>query len=590
MKKLFTFLFSAFICAMAMGQAPTAILKKATVAPVIDGTIDAVWADAPENPINLTYTGETPTVGPAGTTWWKGLWDDKGIYLLLNVNDNVWSPAFGAANAYLYDHPEIYFDVNYNLKDGKGPQTDGNGLGNGHHQFAPNPIKDSISGGVASSTSCNGGRFSYNVTDPTYVVEYFIPFTRLLDSDGIMVDKTNTIGFDVTIADNDVPAPGVGIRNRQVWSNIGTIAESWVNMDDCGTITLEGATSLIYVDVITVNPVSITTNKGAVQLTASVSPADATNQMLKWTEVDGTGRASITSAGLLTPMTNGTVTVVASSTDGGWAQSDPITINISGQVLDKNDIWNTFNLVKNWNFNTDISSWGGWWDGATQIPPVVQDGVVVMSTDVNADGADYHYQFNQAGLFTALPNIPYTVKFKSWSSETRTNTLDFEDTAGNNYTRYGASTDPGNVGGTSEWAYTTTTDPTWFTFHVTFDKIIPTTVQKIQWLESMSTSTVYLDSVLLISDADMALIPSAVKSLASDINFRVSPNPVVPGSLLTVDKLASTIKNVSIYNAIGQKMMEKIPTGNMAKFDVSSLEKGMYLVKLSDGSSQKFIR
>jgi len=30
--------------------------------------------------------------------------------------------------------------------------------------------------------------------------------------------------------------------------------------------------------------------------------------------------------------------------------------------------------------------------------------------------------------------------------------------------------------------------------------------------------------------------------------------------------------------------------GNIAKFDVSSLRKGMYFVRLSDGSSQKFIK
>lgn len=589
MKKLFTFLFSAFICAMAMGQAPTAILKKATVAPVIDGTVDDVWADAPENGILLPYTGETPTVGPAGTTWWKGLWDDKGIYILLNVNDNVWGPAFGAANNYLYDHPEVYFDVNYNLKDGLGPQTNGSGNGNGHYQVAPQPVKDSIASGVASSTGANGGRFSYNVTDPSYLVEYFIPFTKLLDSDGIMVDKTNTIGFDVTICDNDVPAPGVGVRNRQVWSNIGTIAESWVNMDDCGTITLEGATSVIFVEQITINPVTITTNKGAVQLTANISPADATNQLLKWTEVDGTGRATISSTGLLTPMTNGTVTVKASSTDGGWTESDPIEITISNQVLDKNDIWNTFNLVKNWNFNTDISSWGGWWDGATQIPPVVQDGVVVMQTDVNADGFNYHYQFNQSGLFTALPNIPYTVKFKSWSSDARPdNVMDFEDNSVLLYNRYGASPDPLS-NGRSEWHYPTTTDPTWFTFHVTFDQIVPTTTQKIQWLESMSTSTVYLDSVLLISDADMNMVIAGNAKQLALKSLRVYPNPIDNTNMLTVE-LGSMNAKVGIYNALGQKLIEKVANGYMAKFDVSSLEKGLYFVKLSDGSSQKFIK
>ena len=73
---------------------------------------------------------------------------------------------------------------------------------------------------------------AFLVTDPTYVAEYFIPFTKLIDKDGIEVTKTTTIGFDVTLDDNDVVDP---VRNRAVWSNTGSINESWDNMDGCGT-------------------------------------------------------------------------------------------------------------------------------------------------------------------------------------------------------------------------------------------------------------------------------------------------------------------------------------------------------------------
>ncbi len=179
-----------------------------------------------------------------------------------------------------------------------------------------------------------------------------------------------------------------------------------------------------------------------------------------------------------------------------------IPVNPGDSTNVGNDDWNDHNLIKNWNFTTDLTYWGGWWDGATQIPPVIQDGVAVMHTDVNADGNNWHYQLNQSGL-KAEANVPYILKFKAWSSTARSNGLVFEDTPANSYNRYGTSSDPEAINGRSEWIYYTTTEPSWFTFHVTFDQMNPTTVQKIQWMLSTANATAYLDSVLLTKDDDL---------------------------------------------------------------------------------------
>jgi hypothetical protein len=128
-----------------------------------------------------------------------------------------------------------------------------------------------------------------------------------------------------------------------------------------------------------------------------------------------------------------------------------------------------------------------------------------MQTDLNADGTNWHYQFNQSGL-KAEPNVPYILKFKGWSSSPRSNGLVFEDTPANTYNRYGASTDPEAISGRSEWLYSTITEPKWFTFHVTFDQMVPTTVQKIQWMLSTADATAFLDSVMLIKDGDPPVI------------------------------------------------------------------------------------
>jgi len=234
--------------------APTAVLKKVVGTPEIDGTVDAFWADVPANSITRSFVGETPTIGAAGTTYWKAVWNDQGVYVLVNVNDDVFSPWWAGATpgeAWWYDQPEVYMDVNAVLKDGDGPGGEPwTGSVAGHHQFAPKPIEAEIGGGTPLTTGSNGSTFAFKVANPAYVTEYFVPFTKLLDKDGAAVNKAGVIGFDVYVIDNDVTATSG--RKRAVWSNEGVINESYNNMDDCGTITL-GSETVTIVGVSNVN-------------------------------------------------------------------------------------------------------------------------------------------------------------------------------------------------------------------------------------------------------------------------------------------------------------------------------------------------
>jgi len=585
-RKLFTFLLSACMCTMTMAQSvrPEAVIAKAfDVQPVIDGVIDDVWVPIVKHNVTLPYQIEIPTFGNEGDTYWKALWDDAGIYIIVVCSDNVWHPWFGNTDGnHKYDHVELYFDTNKNLADGNG----GHDNTNGNRQIAPDQFEGKIDGSLLAQ---NNVQYAYNVANPDWTAEFFVPWESIPDADGVMFDKTATMGFDVTIVDNDNDGQS---RKRAVWSNDGTRGdndENWNNMDEAGHVTFEGSGDLIYVDKITIDGgKSITTNGETLQLTTTTVPADAYNNKLILKLTNGTGSAKISDTGLVTPLLNGTVTVKAYAVDGGWAESDPYEIIISGQVIDKNSIWNSLNLITNWDFNTDLSSWSGsmWGGTETTLAPYVSEGVVIMKTHVSPGGGNWDYTLNQSALI-AEPNVPYTLKFKSWSSETRTNTVDFEDNAANSHNRYGVSPDPLAKDGRSEWTYNTTTDPAWFIFHVTFDQIHPTTTQQITWLESRSVSTVYVDSVLLIKDANLALLSTGIeKQLAKTNLMRVYQ----VDNVLTVDKMASTITKVSIYNTLGQKMMEKTANGTMTKFDVNSLRKGMYFVRLSDGTTQKFMK
>lgn len=577
MKKLFTLITSVLFCFVVFAQTPTAVVKKVVTVPVIDGTAEAAWALAPKNNIDKKFTQagvpDNPTLGTSGQTTWQALWNLDGIFILLTVADDVFFPHYAvtpAGNNWEFDKPEIYFDVNYVLKDGLGSKDN-----KGHYQVAPGFTQDKNDGTLFTAT--NGVKHAFLVTGQTYKAEYFIPWTLLLDKDGNAADKMGVIGFDVTIIDRDNAA---GTRQRAVWSNIGTINESYSNMDDCGKITLEGADALTLMDKITLTgPATITTDNGTAQLTAAILPANTSNKNLKWT-VDNISAATVSSTGLVTAIRNGVIKVKAAATDGSWVESNTFTITITNQILQESEV----NLIKNGSFDKDggLPEFWGFWSGNGGTSPVVVNGVVNCKPGP-ASADVWNYQFNQSGL-TALPNIPYVFSFKAWAAAARNINVDFEDTPSNNYNRYGTSTDP-ESNGTSDWTFGVTATPKTFTFNVVFDKMVPTTVQKVQFMLATTADMVYIDDVKLISKADLALTSS--NSLNAN-TIRLYPNPVGKESLLTVE-VSEPNTMVSVYSILGAKLMER-QVSTRTQFDVSDLSKGVYFVRLNNGSSHKFIK
>lgn len=69
-------------------------------------------------------------------------------------------------------------------------------------------------------------------------------------------------------------------------------------------------------------------------MTATISPNDASNRGVSWTIVKGTGDGTISSSGLLSAASNGTVTVTATSIDGTFKSGTKL-ITISNQATIK---------------------------------------------------------------------------------------------------------------------------------------------------------------------------------------------------------------------------------------------------------------
>ena len=84
---------------------------------------------------------------------------------------------------------------------------------------------------------------------------------------------------------------------------------------------------------VTASEATITTNDGTLQMSAEILPEDSTYQNILWSVVPGSGTASINSSGLLSALTNGTVTVRADALDSSGVYGT-MEITISNQLTD----------------------------------------------------------------------------------------------------------------------------------------------------------------------------------------------------------------------------------------------------------------
>jgi len=91
------------------------------------------------------------------------------------------------------------------------------------------------------------------------------------------------------------------------------------------------SSALVQSIIITSSSSTINTDKGTQQMIANILPLNATNGTINWSKTDGTGTATIDqNTGMLSALTNGTVTVNAKTVDGS-VTSPGLVITISGQ-------------------------------------------------------------------------------------------------------------------------------------------------------------------------------------------------------------------------------------------------------------------
>ena len=237
MKRIYLYLFIICMAHYSVAQGKVNVLVPHTqTVPEIDGVIDVVWDDVPAVPIENDFKEELPTV----TAYWKALWDNDALYVLISVEDDDHWPSWKSGGSwYEYDQPEVYLDINDILNDGVGP----GGKGNGHYQTLSS-FTEGGSGVLTDLPFSNyrpGGKYCYVVTGENYVIEFALDYTSFVNIDAVTMSfadfqALDSIGFDVCIIDQDEDITTE--RQRAVWQNIGLKDENYNNMDDAGSITL----------------------------------------------------------------------------------------------------------------------------------------------------------------------------------------------------------------------------------------------------------------------------------------------------------------------------------------------------------------
>jgi len=130
----------------------------------------------------------------------------------------------------------------------------------------------------------------------------------------------------VSAVDNTFTEGAIGLRTYKANATFDNIHVT--EMEDV----------VIPIESIVINGDSeITTSGGTLQLTAQVSPSNATNPVVAWSVENGTGNATINESGLLTAMSNGTVTVKATAKDDSGVVGTKAVV-ISGQTKPSSSI------------------------------------------------------------------------------------------------------------------------------------------------------------------------------------------------------------------------------------------------------------
>lgn len=326
-------------------------------------------------------------------------------------------------------------------------------------------------------------------------------------------------------------------------------------------ITSEGGVSVINND------------KGTLQMFAKVLPEYTWIKNIDWSVVSGTGNAVINYDGLLSAVTNGKVTVIATTTSvDGSSIADSLEITISNQI-EKPDAMIDFESISDlaWDVNNNgINSYGKFSIAPNPFKSKNNSSENVLRFIIDKDAGAYASASSTAFgpvNFNCGNNIIYLSIRKPVK------------------TVIGIKLEQSTDGGPDTLiTVTNSTNDTWVKLKFDFSACTGHTYQKVTIYPDIrenrkSPATIYID------DIEFPCI-TAISDNNNNI-IKVYPNPV-KDILNVVLNIPNT--KLTIYNSLGSKIAERFAFENIAKIDVSRYAPGVYILKTGDGSVVKFIK
>ena len=208
---------------------------KARVAPIIDGTIDEVWADAPWMEMSVAWIFESLTApsGPQDYTGkYKALWTEDHVYLLLDITDDI----IGTSGQFWeQDTVEIFVDEDQS----GGPH------GNDHSAFA---YHVNYTGSVEDSGGIIEGHINFAIDKtgaPRYIWEIQMEIyanhngydANAQQAARVKLHAGKVMGFTPSYIDNDK-----GVSREHFMSSVNTPGhqnnQGYLNADSFGTLML----------------------------------------------------------------------------------------------------------------------------------------------------------------------------------------------------------------------------------------------------------------------------------------------------------------------------------------------------------------
>ena len=358
-----------------------------------------------------------------------------------------------------------------------------------------------------------------------------------------------------------------------------------------GTISITITNQVIAVTAVAVTtqndaPATITTDGGALQLLATVSPDDATDDSVTWAVTAGEEFASVSATGLVTATANGTVTVTATSVADGTL-SDSIDIVITNQVIAVTAVVVTTENAAPATITTDS---GTLQLVATVSPDDATDDSVTWAITAGEEFAS----ISTTGLVTATANGTVTVTATSVADGTLSDSIDIVITnqvvAVTAVTVTTENDVPATItinNGTLQLIATASpdnaTDGSVVWSVVSGSEFASVSTDGLVTALANGTATVRATSVAdatLFDDIEIVITGSLIAEQFNLLAVKVYPNPTT-GVVFIKSEVA--VKQVAVYNMLGQQVY----TNTAKEVNLSNVEKGVYFVQVQLENGQK---